>query len=452
MKILITENQLNRILLKETALGAPLKGNLRVNSPYSKRRCLKGQKCRPHHGTDYYAKSGTPIMSIDSGTVRTATFQGARGKCGGTIIIKHDNGLRSSYCHVKRIDIDKGDTVNKGDIIGLSGGASSDKGKGNSEGAHLHFGLKKGGSWVDPEQYVAQDVSGLKDIETNVEVAEGTLILWDGMSKGRKEMKDEVREMQTDLIQRNYVLPRFGVDGKFGPETLAAINAFQDDYGFEKSKNISIEVLNALKKEENINKNPQINDPTALKKAAKEGTFKPWNPAVIDAVKTASKEEGVPESLMFTIAEIESRGNPTAKNKRSGAAGLYQIMPKYFDSYGVTQETVWDPYANAKAAARNLRQKINKLTSFLRRPPTEAEVYVSHNQGTAGFKVIYTACKKYNGKGAKESLQQAAMDLGYNKRLGGRIYRNMKGNKGDDPCTFLNTWASIYDQYQNSYS
>ena len=40
------------------------------------------------------------------------------------------------------------------------------------------------------------------------------------------------------------------------------------------------------------------------------------------------------------------------------------------------------------------KQKINKLTSFLRRPPTEAEVYVSHNQGTAGFQVIYTACKK----------------------------------------------------------
>ena len=445
MKILITEKQLNRILLKEETLGAPLSGGLHINSKFGSRWG------RMHNGVDYHAKVGTPVMSISDGVVRTAKFQGKNGKCGGTIVIKHDNGFRSSYCHMSKINLlgKEGERVSKGEVIGLTGGAVGTTGAGNSEGAHLHFGLKQGRKWVDPALFVSKTVSNPL-VPSPVE--EGTLTLWDGMGKGRREMKDEVREMQTDLIQRNYILPRFGVDGKFGPETLAAINAFQDDYGFDKSKNISIDVLKALKKEENINKNPQINDPIAIKKAAKEGTFKPWNSAVIDAVKIASKEYGIPESVMFTIADIESRGNPTAKNTSSGAAGLYQIMPKYFDSYGVTTETVWDPYVNAKATARNLKQKINKLTSFLRRPPTEAEVYVSHNQGTAGFQVIYTACKKYNGKGEKDSLQQAAMDLGYNKRLGGRIYRNMKGNKGDDPCTFLDTWASIYDQRQNSYS
>ena len=39
-------------ILSEAVLGAPLKGSLKVNSGFSKKRCLRGQKCRAHNGTD----------------------------------------------------------------------------------------------------------------------------------------------------------------------------------------------------------------------------------------------------------------------------------------------------------------------------------------------------------------------------------------------------------------
>ena len=149
--------------------------------------------------------------------------------------------------------------------------------------------------------------------------------------------------MQQNLITLNYVLPRFGVDGKFGKETLASVNAFQKDHGFVESETVTVEMLNSMKDPNNLNKNPEINDPKQIKRHAKEGNIKAFSPAVVDAIRKASSKNGLSEELMFTIANIESGGNPTARNKRSGASGLYQIMPKYFNSYGVTKTTVWGP-------------------------------------------------------------------------------------------------------------
>ena len=64
MKILITEGQFKKILKEEAVLTAPLPGGLSVNSGFSKNRCLSGQKCRAHNGTDYKARSGTQALAI----------------------------------------------------------------------------------------------------------------------------------------------------------------------------------------------------------------------------------------------------------------------------------------------------------------------------------------------------------------------------------------------------
>ena len=278
MKIIITEEQLQKILkikstLNESSLSMPVpdKG---VNSPYSNRRCIRGRRCRAHRGTDYAAASGTEAVSVADGEVRKGKFQG--GDCGGTIIIKHDNGYRSSYCHMRRIDVSKGDRVRQGDIIGQTGGKRGEKGAGNSTGAHLHFGLKLNGKWVNPEEHISS--SGVfKSRKSNsksnstVDIPTNALKLYDGMGKGRKEKRNDVKEMQQDLITLNYVLPRFGVDGKFGPETLTSVNAFQKDHGFVESETVTEEMLKAMKNPKNINKNPEINDPKEIKRQAREG-------------------------------------------------------------------------------------------------------------------------------------------------------------------------------------
>jgi murein DD-endopeptidase MepM/ murein hydrolase activator NlpD len=55
---------------------------------------------------------------------------------------------------MKQIDVSVGDTVMAGEVVGLSGGGASDKGAGNSKGAHLHFELLDGNRHVNPEKTI----------------------------------------------------------------------------------------------------------------------------------------------------------------------------------------------------------------------------------------------------------------------------------------------------------
>lgn len=455
MKIIITEEQLQKILkikstLNEAALASPLGNvNVKISSGYGPRW---GRK---HHGADLSVQSGTKLIVPADGEVIDAKRR--MNACGGTLYIDHGNGLKTRYCHLKRIDVNKGDRVTKGQVAGLTGGAKGDRGRGTSTGAHLHYEVYLNGKTVDPKPYLdgADIIDNLAPDEhgKNTQVPQGSITLYDGMGKGRRGMKPQVKEMQQDLITLNYVLPRFGVDGKFGSETLKAVNAFQSDYGFEETDTVGEETLKAMKNTENINKNPEINDPKAIRRQAREGNIKPFDPAVIDAINKASDEYGLSKELMFTIANIESGGNPTARNKKSGASGLYQILPKYFgDPYTVSNTTVWDPYENANAAAKELNKKIKSLTRVLGQTPTNPQIYMSHNQGNQGFKVIYTACEKFGSLDGKESLQQAANSLGYSRRTGSKIYRNMRGNKGNHPCQFMDSWVDIYNSKKTSYA
>ena len=180
---------------------------------------------------------------------------------------------------MSQIKVNKNEKVTKGQLIGVTGGDRGKTGSGNSLGAHLHFGLKYKNKWVDPEHHI--ESSSVVD-EPDVKRDEGTIILWDGCGSkctggsGPTEMEGQVEEMQTDLIARNYILPEFGIDGKYGPETLAAVNAFQRDYfPSDTGEVITTEMLKAMKDKVNVNKKPQENDPTAVKNAENQGLVDP---------------------------------------------------------------------------------------------------------------------------------------------------------------------------------
>lgn len=139
------------MFINESDLSAPVP-IIRVNSKFGVDRGYE-----KHPGVDLWATSGTEVHSPADGEVTNAKF--SNGACGGTVTIKHLNGYQSRYCHLKEIKVNVGDTIEKGYVIGLSGGHYTDKGRGNSKGAHLHFELKKDGKLVNPMDYISNSIS-----------------------------------------------------------------------------------------------------------------------------------------------------------------------------------------------------------------------------------------------------------------------------------------------------
>jgi murein DD-endopeptidase MepM/ murein hydrolase activator NlpD len=132
-----------RVPVKSTSsrFGMPLR-HVRITSHFSHRRyhpILK--RYRPHHGTDFGARRGTPLLAVNSGKV---SFSGRMGGYGKVVKIKHPGGYESLYAHQSRIRVKRGQRVKKGQIIGYVGST------GRSTGPHLHFGLTRYGRWINP--------------------------------------------------------------------------------------------------------------------------------------------------------------------------------------------------------------------------------------------------------------------------------------------------------------
>jgi murein DD-endopeptidase MepM/ murein hydrolase activator NlpD len=87
---------------------------------------------KQHKGVDFAAPSGTPIMAAGTGHVEMAKVNGGAGKY---IRIKHLNGYKTAYAHLKEYasGIKKGVKVNQGQTIGYVGTT------GLSTGPHLHY-------------------------------------------------------------------------------------------------------------------------------------------------------------------------------------------------------------------------------------------------------------------------------------------------------------------------
>jgi len=138
--------------LHEITMSPPLDKMPKVNHGFYEKR---GN--RIHGGIDLGCKVGTEIKSIADGNVTAA---GALDdKCGDGISIEHADGFKSSYCHLSAVKVKKGDQIQQGQIIGLSGGEPGAPGAGNSKGPHLHLTLKKNGERVDPLEYIDKTIS-----------------------------------------------------------------------------------------------------------------------------------------------------------------------------------------------------------------------------------------------------------------------------------------------------
>ncbi|MDX9883428.1 MAG: peptidoglycan DD-metalloendopeptidase family protein [Prolixibacteraceae bacterium] len=130
--------------LQTAFLKAPLNYS-RISSRFSHSRLHPVLKIRrPHHGVDYAAPSGTPVVSIGNGTVIEKAYQAGGG--GNYLKIKHNQTYTTVYMHLKGFasGIRKGVSVKQRQLIGYVGAT------GLASGPHLDFRVYKHGLPIDP--------------------------------------------------------------------------------------------------------------------------------------------------------------------------------------------------------------------------------------------------------------------------------------------------------------
>lgn len=121
----------------------PVKGP--VTTPYGYKRIVNGKLDGYHYAIDIAAKKGTPVRAMNAGKVVLADHLYLTGN---TVYIDHGMNLFSQYCHMSKLLVKTGDTVKKGQIIGLIGTT------GFSTGPHLHFTFWVGNKPVNPNLFL----------------------------------------------------------------------------------------------------------------------------------------------------------------------------------------------------------------------------------------------------------------------------------------------------------
>ena len=129
--------------LRKQFLKAPLKFT-RVTSGFTKKRFHPVLNVfRPHHGIDYGAPTGTPVMTTADGVVVEARFKTGEGNF---IRIRHNASYETYYLHLSRFakGLKKGTKVAQGDVIGYVGAT------GLATGPHLDYRVTERGKWLNP--------------------------------------------------------------------------------------------------------------------------------------------------------------------------------------------------------------------------------------------------------------------------------------------------------------
>jgi len=113
----------------------------KITSVYGLKRFLNNKPRSPHRGLDFSAERFRAIQATNSGKV---VLTGEHFFAGKSVYIHHGQGVVSMYFHLSRIDAEKGQMLQKGDVVGLCGKT------GRVTSSHLHFGISILGQLVNP--------------------------------------------------------------------------------------------------------------------------------------------------------------------------------------------------------------------------------------------------------------------------------------------------------------
>jgi murein DD-endopeptidase MepM/ murein hydrolase activator NlpD len=124
-------------------LGRPVKGT--ISSPYGRRKDPLNKKAAFHTGIDFKAKRGDKILATADGVVIKAFRNGGYGNY---VMIDHGNGYTTSFSHMQKYKVHRGDKVKRGQVIGLVGNT------GRSTGPHLHYEVALNGKTINPYKFM----------------------------------------------------------------------------------------------------------------------------------------------------------------------------------------------------------------------------------------------------------------------------------------------------------
>jgi len=134
---------------KGTTVAFPLKIRFEDStyaSPISRKKVVTSRYGwrwgRAHQGIDIDLVTGDSLFAMLDGVVRMAVYNGGMGH---SVVIRHFNGLETTYAHLYRYGVKVNDTVRKGQYIG-KGGRS-----GNARGSHLHLVTSYKGQYIHPD-------------------------------------------------------------------------------------------------------------------------------------------------------------------------------------------------------------------------------------------------------------------------------------------------------------
>jgi murein DD-endopeptidase MepM/ murein hydrolase activator NlpD len=101
---------------------------------------------------DIKAPEGKPVWAANNGRV---VLVGDFFFAGRAVFVDHGQGVYTMYFHLSQIDVEEGQKVAKGEMLGLVGMT------GRATGPHLHWGVRLGGARVDPASLVERTQGGL---------------------------------------------------------------------------------------------------------------------------------------------------------------------------------------------------------------------------------------------------------------------------------------------------
>jgi len=150
-RVRLMRGQVERLTrtLAAVPIRKPMTGELEWTSGFGMRQDPFVRGPAMHTGLDIRADTGEPARATAAGTVTMAGWSGGYGKM---VEVDHGNGFATRYGHLSAIDVEVGQSVRIGQIVGRVGST------GRSTGPHLHYETRVDGDAVDPQKFLRAGV------------------------------------------------------------------------------------------------------------------------------------------------------------------------------------------------------------------------------------------------------------------------------------------------------